>query len=769
MKKGKTLYLAAILVCCFCVLSACGKNENVVVTQMGVDGYVYVAQEISWTGQAVGADEEGPEQESQKGFLAGKDLSFDTGGFRNLSGLKIYGDYLYFFQNGDVRRIPKAGDLDFSKAETVVQGVSALRCYEMDSHEGICYYEGNYEGSEKGSLSRKTADGTLLFRIEIAGGMGDVRSESCLALDGEDRIYLLLEDGIHVIDREGKTIDLIPTEVCKANHSYIEEILMSDGTGNIYYILGNITQSYVYSVEQGESEPLTQIRGLQEERSIAETFRDCLGGLLISDTDNQLLYRYEKDGGGKELLLRWQDSGLNALNLDFIAELSPDRLLAIDGENAYAPRMYVLTRTNVDELPQKELIVLASLYPTDDMMDFILEFNKSSDRYHVVIERYGAKGDAWSNFFEVDEDCVTRLDVTLASGERPDLLDLSLLDAGKYAYRGVLEDLFPYLEGSSRIKREDFLENVIEGYTMDGKLAAIPVNFRMDMLLGRASQLSGLESWTTEDMMTLLDQYPGCDLLMKGTLGDEREFLIREVCAPYYLKKFIDEETVTCSFDSEEFCKLLTWLKDCPVNMEEHDYNHPLPENCLLFYNIYSSLGPDYRMMGEPLDNVMGAEAALIGYPSADGIGRPRIKAFDVLGIVSGAECPEGAWVFIETYLTRKKYDPYMFLDTSFLSPLWEENEKMKELALAPLWKRDYNGIPYEIYDYPEERVRKELMETLEHSMEVADFRPWTYENDVMEIILEEAESYFKGEKTVEEAAAIIQNRVSILLSDRLG
>lgn len=333
----------------------------------------------------------------------------------------------------------------------------------------------------------------------------------------------------------------------------------------------------------------------------------------------------------------------------------------MDGENAYAPRMYVLTRTSVDELPQKELVVLASLYPTDDMMDFILEFNKSSDRYHVVIERYGAKGDAWSNFFEVDEDCITRLDVTLASGERPDLLDLSLLDAGKYAYRSVLEDLFPYLEGSSRIKQEDFLENVIEGYTMDGKLAAIPVNFHMDMLLGRASQLSGLESWTTEDMMTLLDQYPGCDLLMKGTLGDEREFLIKEVCSPYYLKKFIDEERVTCSFDSEEFCRLLTWLKDCPVNMEEHDYNHPLPENCLLFYNIYSSLGPDYRMMGETLDNVMGAEAVLIGYPSADGIGRPRIQAFDVLGIVSGAECPEGAWAFIESYLTRKSMIPTCF------------------------------------------------------------------------------------------------------------
>ena len=87
---------------------------------MGVDGYVYVAQEISWTGQAVAADEEGSGQESQKGFQQGEDPSSDTGGFKNLSGLKVYGDYLYFFQHGAVKRIPNAGGLDFSEAETVV-------------------------------------------------------------------------------------------------------------------------------------------------------------------------------------------------------------------------------------------------------------------------------------------------------------------------------------------------------------------------------------------------------------------------------------------------------------------------------------------------------------------------------------------------------------------------------------------------------------------------------------------------------------------------
>lgn len=134
-----------------------------------------------------------------------------------------------------------------------------------------------------------------------------------------------------------------------------------------------------------------------------------------------------------------------------------------------------------------------------------------------------------------------------------------------------------------------------------------------------------------------------------------------------------------------------------------------------------------------------------------------------MLGITSETDCPEGAWEFLEAYLLRERRA------SDYLSPIRAENEKMKEAELAPEWSYSAWGEQLDIVEDPREHVREELMEAFELGIETADYKPWTYEDEVVGIISEETVGYFSGEKTLEKTVDIIQKRVSILLSERLG
>lgn len=92
----------------------------------------------------------------------------------------------------------------------------------------------------------------------------------------------------------------------------------------------------------------------------------------------------------------------------------------------------------------------------------IITFNRNSDSYHVFVESY------------TRTEGVTLLDSRLVSSDPRDLSDLNLV---KYARKQVLGNLNPYLEESSIVSQSDYLDNVIEGYTIDGRLVCIPIKF----------------------------------------------------------------------------------------------------------------------------------------------------------------------------------------------------------------------------------------------------------------------------------------------------
>lgn len=87
-------------------------------------------------------------------------------------------------------------------------------------------------------------------------------------------------------------------------------------------------------------------------------------------------------------------------------------------------------------------------------------------------------------------------------------------------------------------------------------------------------------------------------------------------------------------------------------------------------------------------------------------------------------------------------------------------NDNGEKIA-DPLYRAAYGDETIEVYPATEEDIKK-LQELLENAT-APDMRS----EEVLNIIMEEAEPYLAGEKTAEEAAQVIQNRMQLYMSEK--
>lgn len=748
--KNLALLISALILSGY-LLSACSKDDTVI-TELGIDGYVYVAENLS-------------EEEDTT------DLKQALNFYGLIDDLQVFGDYLYYRQVGNsvtLKRITLEDEMDLSAGEVVLN--AAMSDFAVDSKECIWYFEQIYpnavfgETRTGGNLYKISEDCALVVELELNGNMDTIRPEACLAVDGEDRAYLLMEEGIHILNADGSPYDIIPTENCKNDTEFTDptltkEGLYSDKAGKVYYSINGYNASRLFEVMPADASGMKEIHSLSG-YYFNNICKSSNGSLLLSDPRKGLLYKYSEENTDVKEFLRWQDSNLFGEAIQLFAQLDDDRLLVHSdylGEESW----YMLYRTPIEELPPKEILVLASLDPTQDLREFVVEFNKKSDKYHVIIESYGATGENYDVFgtFNDQNGVLTRLDATLVSSNSPDMLDLFFLDVGKYAEKGVLEDLFPYLEESPILDKEDFLDNVIEGYTIEGRLIGIPESFIVEALIGRTSQLEQLDGWGIKDMMKLTELYPDAKLFYSSFFSDYYDtnqiYLLEQICAPYYLEQFVDKESGKCNFDTEEFRSLLQWVKNCPLTDAYSEI--PVQEDCLLIYKRIS-----YFSELDDYDEWFNEKTSILGYPTVDGgrIEQYGIMATNVLGIISTSEHKEGAWEFIEAFLSQD------LSDIDAIPAKTESFYRKLEENLKPKYSYDFQGNPIEIISDP--NPRKELVDAFVSGIISTCFSPGEkYEyRSIVEIISEEAASYLFEEKPLEEVTDIIQSRVSLLLSE---
>lgn len=332
----------------------------------------------------------------------------------------------------------------------------------------------------------------------------------------------------------------------------------------------------------------------------------------------------------------------------------------------------------------------------------------------------------------------------------------NMADYENYADKGYLEPLTPYLAESEKVDLDDFLPEIVEAYTRNGQIYALPTTFTVKTLACSQSLLGEQTGWTIEEFLDFLEEHPGTYLSELNSNLPHEELTAKRLLGIVLdrgLAGFIDGETGEVKLDSERFRNVMERIRNISVigeNLEEE-----AEEAVLWEVEIYQAAAV------RDLEYENQEAVVLIGYPTAEeGDGNAMLSPSQPLAIIDSSEEKEGAWLFIEGQLASERIYRGFDLPTR-LSQLDKklklEWETYKEL---PDW---YNASEEAAAGY---LITEHQMNMTKEAIENAVFRSDTW-LQVRWIIQEEAEYYFSGAKALDEVIDIMQNRVWLYLNER--
>lgn len=113
--------------------------------------------------------------------------------------------------------------------------------------------------------------------------------------------------------------------------------------------------------------------------------------------------------------------------------------------------------------------------------------------------------------------------------------------------------------------RQDFLENVLEAYEVDGKLYGIVPSFQISTCMAKTSLVGERNGWTLTEMLDFAEGREAENIFDYGSRSS-----IFYYCIYNNIDEFINWETGECSFDGEGFIRTLKFAAQFP---EEYDYD----------------------------------------------------------------------------------------------------------------------------------------------------------------------------------------------------
>ena len=381
-------------------------------------------------------------------------------------------------------------DESTSGADGSYQGVN-LNQYQITENGELLAVISHYTSSADGSysswqeLKKYDSAGEEKYALDLREVMG-TDSENYLSMmleDSQGRVYLAGgNDAVWLVDENGNAAGQIETP----GNGWVNSI----GAGRD----GNVYLSYYDSAQNN-----TAVYKLDfEKKAVGDKYENFLAGSNSSRLcagvekdflvqDGTSVYEYDLSTQTTEKLFDWLDSEINGYFVNNMGVLSDGRILVVvEDWSTNESEIALLTKTPASQVTEKEQIVIGSINGGYDLQALAVKFNRSNDKYHISIRQYMD----YNNWTETSmSDAVTALNNDLVSGKQLDIIDLSGLDMEKLAEKGLFEDLSPYLEKSQAVKRENFLQNILDAYTCNEKLIGIPATFTVQTVIGPSSEL----------------------------------------------------------------------------------------------------------------------------------------------------------------------------------------------------------------------------------------------------------------------------------------
>ncbi len=620
-------------------------------------------------------------------------------------------------------------------------------------------------------LCRFDSEGRNLAALDITQEMGRGSSVGDMAVDGQGRIYVFTSEHAE----EGEAGVWLYT----GDGDYQERLCF--GVSETVRLIGTIEGDdgrFYACISKGESpDCCTMLEVDFEGKRLTEVDTEfpnvnglCKGkqyDLLLYDDRFVCGYDFPAEGSGSgqmpEELFAWTDSDINGYFVEDLRTLGEDRYYATVENWINKDRsIVVLRRTKASDVVPRKNMVLAAVDGGGDLAALAIKFNRSQGQYHIDVADY---------------DSLTDLYNAILTKEAVDIINLSGVDVESLSRQGIFEDLMPYLERSQDLAPSDFVEGLLDTYTVNDLLAGIPERFRLETLGGDRGLLEGEPGLTLERLFAIAERNP--EALPVGEVTKEE---VMRYLMMFNQDAFIDWETGECRFDSAQFREVLEFANRFPDTLETVPGEDSLPRKThdgRVLFAIYNmgSLGAFQYFEG-----LFGETAAFVGFPTGDGKGGTLLYPRNAFGITAMSQCKEGAWEFIESILEpgqtermepEQVYREYSYYDDAFPS-LKRSLDIIAEYAIEDdrIWAEEGHSFGGRIYDdgwFMEFHAvtREEIDAVLALVKDAKPFRS-AEGDEIIKIIGEEAPAFYSGQKSLEDVAEVIQSRVRIYVNENM-
>ena len=445
--------------------------------------------------------------------------------------------------------------------------------------------------------------------------------------------------------------------------------------------------------------------------------------------DERQLYGMDLSTGILTPLLNWLDTGTNS-DVSEVYALADGSYLINAG--------FTLSFARPFEGESCITLILATLDPVF-VEGAVLNFNASQSEYKITVRDYSQY-----NTSESDTAGLEQLGLDIAAGEVPDIFHLQGIPVSRYAALGLLEDLYPYIDSDPEFDREDIIPSFLSAMEMDGKLYALSPHVCIRTYIAAEGMLSN--DWTFSELKTLSD---GIDPFA-GVLTSY-EFLRDMAGGTDSL--FVDWDAGTCDFDTQEFIDLLTIASLLPADRRgEYEFSEYEPK--LSLDDIQTPLSIMVPTA------VQGRETNVYGYPGRDGSRFLLSPTTVSWAISSTSEHKDGAWQFVRMFLSQE------WQSSNGIPITCAVFEERIEEEIAHVESGHTIELPSANGTWAEYAFSMDYIEEFEGLVESVT-GIYEYDSSLMSIIWSEAQAFFAGDKSAEDAARIIQSRASIYMAEQ--
>lgn len=596
-------------------------------------------------------------------------------------------------------------------------GIWADGVYEpLDLSDGITEIESVFFGDALSVLAR-AGDAIQILHYED-GGVLTTELNGDLSALGKDLYYAEFGGTAYVMDSNtiAEVKDGQLTRGMEAEAAYLLFTAMQAAQDGLYIVqfsgLDLTTQLLKLNAETFALEP-ADVGGV----GIYGLGTTADGDVLVSCTSDGREFVKTAD---EAELFDWSEPGIVSPGYTYLYELGDGSwLLFYRGQTS-------LELLEEKLLPPKTTLTLLTDYPRAELYTIVNDFNRTSEGYRVEVQLLGEGGLT-----------AELLRTQLIAGEGPDIFAFydrsSLADLGANSF----EDLLIYLDADAEYGRDTLAPELLGAMCAQDKLDWLPYSFGISTFTAPSAYLSepgfSFDEAKQAAAKAGLPLFPGWmtrDILW-GWMSD------------FAVGQYMDLETGTCSFDSEDYISL---LEECAAAASEFGSDSAALYNSLLQFELLQNL-----IRVSTISDNYGGAYAFVGVPNETTNGS-MFSPDLCFAISSTSGNKDAAWQLVRSCLS----DEHQQMNLTSFPASASVLDAMIDDAVE-------NGVHYYEYEYElDEADAAKLRGLISETQTAQDAYP-----AVLNIMAEDAAQFFAGQITAEQAAAYTQNRVSTWLAEQ--